>query len=252
MEFRIEKRTIACISGLLLAPVLMGQQSFQYGVRQAQSRQSMGTLTIGATGVSFEQTYGNGKKPRRPRAWHWEYEDIQQLKISPRSLSVLTYADNKWKLGADREYRFDLVSDGSFESAYQVLKARLDQRLVAVIAEIPAGVLWEMPAKHLAGFGGDEGLLRVGTGEIVYQSARRCASRTWRYEDIDNISSAGPFELTITSYERAKLDYGSRKQFAFSLKQRLEEDRYNDLWLRLNQAKGLQALTAYRADTSKR
>jgi len=256
MALRAKKRTVTCIGALVLSPALIAQ-SFEYEVWWGHSRLhsmpphfrragALGTLTINDTGVSFEQKSQKGNKPTHPLAWHWDYPDIQQLKVSPKSLSVVTYQDNKWKLGADRQYDFDLVSDNSFENAYQFLKTSLDQRFVAVIAESPTHTLWEIPVKHLTGFGGDEGVLQVGTSEIVYKSAKKGESRTWRYQDIDNISSSGLFSLTITSFERAKLDYGSRRQFNFQLKQRLEEARYNDLWLRLNQSKGLQVLSSYR------
>jgi hypothetical protein len=257
MEFRTEKRIGAILVGLaLLAPAAFAQD-LRYDVWHGKSRVvnlpprfkkvgNMGTLTVSDTGIAFEETGKGGKKPKHPKEWRWAYQDIQQLKISTKTLSVLTYKDNKWKLGADREYDFDLVSDNTFENAYQVLKTRLDQRFVAAIADSPSTMLWEIPAKHLAGLGGDEGVLQVGTSEIVYRSAKKGESRTWRYEDIDNIASSGPFEFTITTFERAKLDYGSRKQFTFELKQRLEEARYNDLWLRLNQSKGLKILTSYR------
>jgi len=132
------------------------------------------------------------------------------------------------------------------DGAYSVLKTRLDQRFVALIADRPATVLWEIAAKHLARFGGDEGVLQASGSEIVYKSQKKGESRTWRYKDIDNISSSGPFAFTITTFERARLDYGSRKQFNFELKQRLEEARYNDLWLRVNQSKGLKILSSYR------
>jgi len=228
-------------------------QYFQYDAWHGSSRPphikkagELGTLTIGETGISFEERYKNGKPPKHPYAWHWDYQDIQQLKISAKALAVLSYKDNKWKLGADREYHFGLVSEDSFEGAYQVLKTRLDQRFVAAIADTPASPLWELPAKHRVRFGGDEGMLQVGTSEIIYRSANKSESRTWRYEDIDNISSSGPFDLTFTTFEYARLDYGSRKQFNFELKHRLEETRYNDLWLRLNQSKGLQVLSSYR------
>jgi len=250
------------MSGLLLAPALFGQQNFQYEAWHAHSRLDslpphirkagvFGTLTINDTGISFEQNRGKQKKPKHPEAWRWAYPDIQQLKISARSVSVLTYKDNKWKLGADRQYDFDLVSAGSFEDACRFLRGRLDQRFVAVMADGPSGMLWEIPAKHLVGFGGDEGVLQVGAGEIVYKSAKEGRSRTWRYEDIDNIASTGPFEFTITTFERARLDYGSRKQYNFQLKQRLDEKRYDDLWLRLNRSKGLTVLNAYRDDSLK-
>ncbi len=52
--------------------------------------------------------------------------------------------------------------------------------------------------------------------------------------------------MTVTTFERAKTHYGDLKGFNFELKQRLDGDRYNDLWLRLNQSKGLKILTSYR------
>jgi len=252
MEFRIEKRTGAILIGLaLLAPAAF-TQDLRYDVWHGHFRPphikkagNIGTLTITEAGIAFEERY-EGKKPKHPHAWRWDYQDIQQLKIAPKSLAVLTYKDNGWKLGADREYQFDLIGDKTFEDAYRLLKGRLDQRFVAAIPDRVQNVLWEIPVKHLLRFGGDEGVIQVGQDEIVYTSAKPGESRTWRYQDIDSIGSSGPFQLTITTFERAKLAYGNRKEFNFSLKQRLEEDRYNNLWLRLNQSKGLKILNSYR------
>lgn len=261
MAFRVEKRAIACIGSLLLASQLFAQPALHYEVWHGHSRiytmppsftkaGDAGTLTIDDAGVSFQKKYQAGKAPKHPVAWQWQYTDIQQLTVSPRSLTVLTYKDNNWKLGADRQYRFDLVSGSGFENAYRLLKTRLDQRFVAAVADGPVTVLWETGVKHLVGWGGDEGVLQVGTDQIVYKSENRNASRTWRYQDIDNLSSASPFELTLTTFQRDKSDYGSRKQFTFRLKQRLEEARYNDLWLRVNESKGLKVLESYRKQAS--
>lgn len=262
MAFRIEKRTGALLISLaILSPAAFGEQ-LRYEVWHGQSRVAqvpphvkkvgqIGILTVTDLGISFAETAREGKEPRHPHAWHWDYQDIQQLKIAPKSVTVLTYKDDKWKMGADRAYEFDLISEGTFANAYELLKGHLDQRFVAAIPEIRVpNVLWEIPVKHLLRFGGDEGVLQVGAGEIVYKSDKRNESRTWRYEDIDNISSSGPFQLTVTTFERAKLDYGSRKEFSFQLKQRLEEARFNDLWLRLNQSKGLRILSSYREGES--
>lgn len=260
MAFRVEKRALAIVSGLaLMASEGFAQQEFRYEVWRGQSRVAhlpphfkkvgnMGTLTVSPSEVAFEETGINGKKPKHPKSWRWAYEDIQQLKISPKSVTVLTYKDNAWKFGADREYEFNLVSGKTFTDAYELLRGRLDQRFVAAVPGIVDRPLWEIPAKRLVHFGGDEGVVQVGAAEIVYKSLRKDSSRTWRYEDIDNISSSGPFQLTITTFERAKLDYGSLKQFNFELKQRLDEARYNDLWLRLNQSKGLRVLNSYRQE----
>jgi hypothetical protein len=253
MEFRIEKRIGALLIGLaLLPPAIFAQQEFRYqawhghsGPPLIKKAGNMGSLAIAESGISFAETYKNGKTRKHPHAWRWSYQDIQQLKMAPKSLTVLTYKDNKWKLGADREYEFDLVSDKTFEDAYLFLKGRLDQRFVAEIPDHVSNVLWEIPVKHLLRFGGDEGTLQVAEDEIVYKSAKSSESRTWRYRDIENVSTSGPFQLTITTFERAKTHYGNLKGFNFELKQPLEEAHYNDLWLRLNQSKGLKILNSY-------
>ena len=253
MEFRIEKRTGAFLIGLaMLAPASFAQD-LRYDVRHVHSRPpyimkvgDMGGLTFTDTGVAFEEVYKDGKAPKHPHTWRWNYQDIQQLKIAPKSVTVLTYQDNKWKLGADREYRFDLVADKTFEAAYGLLKNRLDQRFVAVIPDHVSNVLWEIPVKHLLRFEGDDGVIQVGLDEIVYKSAKPGESRTWRYQDIDSISSSGPFQLTFTTFERAKTHFGNLKGFNFELKQQLDEARYNYLWLRLNRSKGLKILDSYR------
>lgn len=254
MALRIEKRTRALLTGLvLLAPAAYGQEPLRFEVWHGHSRPphirkagNMGALTVSPAGISFEERYQAGKRPKRPHAWQWKYEDIQQITILPKQLKVLTYEDDKWRLGADREYTFDLTSGGTFEPAYALLKHRLDQRLVAGFAQSPAKALWELPAKRLTRFGGDEGVIEAGETEIVYRSGKAGESRVWRYEDIENISSAGPFQFSITTFERARSHYGNLKGFHFQLKQKLSEARFNDLWLRLNQAKGLSVLRSYR------
>jgi hypothetical protein len=254
MEFRFEKTARAVLTGLiLLAPAVLGAQEFRYAVWHPHYRPpgirktgAIGTLTISETGVAFEEQYKVGKAPKEPHAWRWSYDDIQQLKIAPRAVTVLTYQDNAWKLGADRQYTFELRGDGKPEDALRILRARLNQRLVAAMPVPGAEMLWELPVKHTARFGGDEGVLRVERDRVVFDSRKPSASRTWRYEDIDNVSSSGPFDLTLTTFERDKLDYGSLRQFHFQLRRRLEEAAYNDLWMRLNRSKGLMILDSYR------
>ena len=266
MALRIEKRTqiTAGLIALLLAPAAFSQQQFRYQVWHGHTRPphpvwhntlpsfkkkfgNPGTLIITAQGVSFEESYAGKKKPKHPHAWTWAYQDIQQLEIAPREIRVLTYKDNKWRLGADREYRFDLLpSDASFADAYQLLKDRLDQRFVAALADKEILALWEIPVKLQGRIQGSEGVLQVGAGRIVYSTDKKDTSRTWRYEDIENISSSGPFQLTLTTYERAITHYGNLKGFNFQLKERLDEKKYNALWRRLNQEKGLELLTAYK------
>ncbi len=222
--------------GLAAMPAL-AQQTLRYEVVHDHLRKGcLGTLTIDESGVSFQGA--ERKKGKAPHAWSWTYPDIQQLTIAPGEVRVLTYKDNAWKLGADREYRFKASAGRPFGEAYDFLKGRLDQRLVSELADGGLKMLWQSPVKLLGRFRGSEGTLIVGEDRIVYRSGKEEESRTWRYADIDNISTSGPFQLTVTTFERSRSNYGSRKGFNFQLKERLEEAKYNELWRRLNSRKG--------------
>jgi hypothetical protein len=198
-----------------------------------------GVLVISEQGVSFQET--EKKKRQHPHAWRWSYAEIQQLEIAPRRLRILTYEDVRWRFGADREYEFALGA-GDVRAAYELLKDRLDQRLVAALPDERVKAEWEIPVKLTGRFGGADGVLKFAADRVVFESARAGRSRTWRWRDIDNLSSAGPFELTLVSFERARTHYGNRKGFHFQLKQPLAEERYNGLWRRLNREKGLKHL----------
>ena len=254
MEFRSQKAIGALLAVLLAAaPTAFGQQEFHYQAWHGHSRPphikksgGKGTLTITGTGVSFEEA-GNAK-----HVWHWAYVDIQQLEISPKTLRVLTYTDNRWKLGADREYRFDLTGGETFTDAYAFLKDRLDQRFVAALPDEAIKTAWEIPVKHLLRFGGSQGVLSFGEDRAVYTADKKDDSRTWRYPDIENVSNNGPYQLTITTYERARSHYGNLKGFNFQLKEKLDDNRYNDLWMKVNHAKGLKILDTFRPSTEPR
>lgn len=228
----------------------------EYPARHEHLRKGCtGTLTIDERGVSFREgalpladargseqprpaqsrdREGAVKKRKHPHDYAWKFENIQQLELEPGRVRVLTYKDNRWKLGADREYVFDRAAGADFSSAYPLLKDRLDQRFVSALADSDVRPLWEVPVKRLGTIRGSEGLLVVGDERVVYKTDQKADSRTWRYRDIDNISTSGPFSLTVTTFERAKAHYGNRKDFNFELKSPLDEAKYNDLWRRLN------------------
>ena len=84
-----------------------------------------------------------------------------------------------------------------------------------------------IPVKQLALSKGTEGTLTFGGSAVVYDTEREPC--TWRYNDIQFISSANPFQLTITTLE---------KQFRFQLKQAITETAYNQLWLEIEKKNG--------------
>jgi len=199
--------------GLILAAALAS--AAQFTVRHEHLRKSCtGAMTVDERGVSFA-----GEKDHR---WSWKFEDIQQLKVGPHEIRVLTYENNRLLPGADRAYEF--TGDIPAEELYAFLRGRMDQRLVAAISEPPAAAGTVLPVKHLTSFGGSQGQLAFGPDAIVYATPAKRESRTWRYADIARISSSGPFQLTVTTLE---------KDFNFQLKQPLDEARYNQLWLEI-------------------
>ncbi|MBZ5725002.1 MAG: hypothetical protein LAP87_08400 [Acidobacteriia bacterium] len=202
----------------------------QFPVRHEHLRKGCaGVMTVDESGVSFA-----GER----HAWHWKYQDIQELKLAPSGIHLLTYEDSRLRPGADREYAFT----GKIPAAelYTFLRERMDQRFVAETAEaaqVAGAPLWQVPVKH-RGRRGSQGTLAFGADTIVYATARGRESRTWRYADIDNISSSGPFQLTITTFERAALHYQDRKEFNFALKEPITEARYNQIWLEIEKKNG--------------
>jgi hypothetical protein len=179
--------------------------------------------------ISFEES---GKQAKHSRTW--KFDDIQELILGPGTLRIVTYEDNRWELGRDRVYVFDRMPASLAADWYPVFRARLDARFVAALADDQAKPEWEIPAKLVHGRSGSQGVVLVGADSVVYRSSQPGESRTWRTGDLENVSSSGAFDLTITTHER---------EFRFQLKQAMGEERYQELWMRVNQAQGLQILS---------
>ena len=238
-----------CISLLvaLLAILPAGAAELTYEVRHRRAlKNHHGVLTIGDKSVAYRQMRPEGKRKSHPKleSVQFDYQDIQELWVSSDRLRIVTYKDCKWLLGVDKEFEFFVTKGQSFDAAYAMLKDKLDRRFVSAVADPPAATLWELPVKLLGTIQGSEGILEVGQDRIVYRTDRPRQSRTWRYQDIENVSTSGRYQLTLTTYEHARTNYGSMKGFNFQLKQPLDEKRFELLWKRLNQDKGLQFLTA--------
>jgi hypothetical protein len=152
-------------------------------------------------------------------------------------IRILTYEDVAWKLGKDREYQFDQLPEGAAQRTLDAVRGRIDvRRVVAAMPDPSMTPLWQVRAKLLEGRGGSEGTVLVGTDAIVYNSTERDASRTWHLPQIDNISSSGPFDLTITVFEQDGSHFAGRRDYRFQLKTELSDERYNALWRQLNES----------------
>lgn len=207
-------------AGCLITAGVVWATAAQFPARHEHWRQGCaGVMNVDETGVSFRGPKGH--------AWTWKFQDIQEFRLTPRSIHILTYKDSKLRLGADEGYEFT----GSIPAGdlYTLLRDRMDQRLVAQMGPVSGGEAFSLPVKHLGRVAGSEGTLAFTPEGIAYETPSKNQSRTWRYPDIDGISSSGRFELTITTLE---------KDFHFQLKQPITEARYNELWLQIEKKNG--------------
>jgi len=221
-------RSKAQIGALLIlgfSTLLSAAEPIQVEVRHRHWRHGAeGVLRISDDAIVFEEA---GKHKDHSRKWG--FEDIEQLTLSPGMLRILTYEDRKWQLGRDREFVFDNLPEDLATKLYPEFSRRLDQRFVAALPNLTVQPVWQVPAKLLLRAGGPQGALLIGKEMIVFRTDSAERSRTWRIKDVDSISSSGPFDLTIATFERSGENYANRKDFHFELKRAMAESDYNAL-----------------------
>jgi len=223
------------LSMFLITTAALAQPPMRFDARHDHLRRfCAGSLTVDEQGVRFES------ETKKKHSWQTTYQDARQIQMLDNGeFLLLTYKDNKWRLGADREFHLRVVDKQFAAQVGPWLERRLQRRFVSGWADA-AQPLWQLPVKRLLRFSGSEGVLVVAEDQIRYRSDKPGQSRAWLFSDIDSISTSDPYQFTVTSFERARGHYGDRKSFNFQLKQPLSEERYNELWLRLEKSKGLQ------------
>ena len=239
MAFRSKAQTGALLI-LWLSASSFAAEPLAFVVRHRHLRHgAVGTLRVADDRLTFEE---DGKRKTHSR--QWRFDDIQQLTLSPVALRILTYEDSQLKFGHDREFVFDSLPEDLAATVYPLFSRRLDQRFVAAVADNQVKALWVVPVKLGRRAGGSQGAIVVGAEHVVYQTDSPEQSRNWRTKDIDMVSSSGPFDLTITTFELAASNYAGHKDFHFALKRPLAEAEYDSLWRRVCHAKGLQILNS--------
>ena len=195
-----------------------------------------GTLTLDDSGVRYET---QDKEDARS----WSYEDIKQFQVENKSrITVYTYEDRRWRLGADKPFQFDWQdTEVSPRQVYEFLRTRTRRPIAAwIVPQEPGAVLYEFPVKHLRSVTGSQGRLVFTEQFVVLESDRPEQSRTWRYEDLEGIASAGLYDLALTTYEQQSLHYAARRVYNFQLQQPLAAETYDSLWRFVNRQKGLE------------
>jgi hypothetical protein len=219
-------RTKAAIGVMLASAVLAMAGELEFQARHDHwHKGGEGTLAFTDEAVRWTES---GKKTAHSRTW--KYSDIQRLELEPKRVRITTYDDVRLQFGRDRVFTFDRIPDGMAAQLHPYLATRMDQRFVSHFADGEIASLYQTDAKFLHGTRGANGILSIGSDRIVF-NAGGAESRDWRYADVTSVSSADPFQLTINTIE------GENR---FQLKQRLPEDRYQDLWRRISESNGLK------------
>ncbi len=213
----------------MLASSVLQAQEVRFPVEHRRwLRDQKGELIFGDTGIEFR---AKDKKDART----WKYEDIQQLGLlSPKELTILTYKDSKWKFDKDIFYRFEITSGEMTPALYTQLQSKLKRPVASAL--IPPGInpKFTVPVKHLLGFGGTQGMLEIGDEYVIYKTDTPKDSRIWRYQDITSVGTTGPYQLRLTSMDRAEGESGAERNFVFNLKERLTADAYDFIWWKIN------------------
>src|SRR5262249_15480736 len=172
------------LAGILMAAAALAQQPSSFEARHHHRRGGCtGRLSFDEKGVAFES------QTKKGHSWQWGWLDIQQFKLlDSGEVSLLTYKDNKWRLGADREFHFQLADKQLGAQVSPILRSRLERRFVSGLPETAATPLWEIPVKHLLRISGTEGKLVVAGDRILYQTEAPGDSRAWLFSDIESIS----------------------------------------------------------------
>jgi len=189
-------------------------------------RKASGTLIINGAGLEF--------RPDKGRSIRWDFVDIQTLYVLPRRITVTGYEKRRRilpkklvsgtvTLPGAQQFRFDLGTNLPPTVAAELAKG---VRRPVRNGDPPQGdaSIATIPAHHRTGLGGTKsnGILRFRDEGIDYVANSVHDSRSWRWADIQTLSSPDPFHLTV---------FGYLETYSFDLKQPLQQkiyDRLND------------------------
>lgn len=171
-----------------------------------------GALTFNEAGVHF--------RPLKGAALNWTFPEIQTFYLTPRKLTVKTYANRGRYLPGVKTFRFALAS---------AVPPRVAAELAACVGKPSRNAdpnpnlpgFATIPARHPALLGGSNGVLQFGQDGINYVAASGSDSRSWRWADIQTLAHPDPYSFTVGGY---------RETYSFELKQPMSESLFDRLW----------------------
>jgi hypothetical protein len=150
-----------------------------------------GEILIEDGGVRFQPSEGS--------ALIWPFLDIQTFSLLPHKLVIKTYKNRADHLPGMQRFRFELTQDLPPTVAAELARgvARPSQNGVPNPA---ISSLTEIPAHHRTGTGGTNGMLRFREDGLDYITSSSGDSRSWRWADLQVLSSLSPYVLLVSGY----------------------------------------------------
>ena len=190
-------------------------------------RTCKGNLVFGESTVEFIAA-------KQEHSQLWKYEDIQQVAIAPGRISILTYDARKIDLGADHIFNFRLLSGTLSDQFRREIEKRLSRPLVSAILPERNNPRFSIPARHRLFLNDSQGVLEFGEEYVAYRSQDSKDSRIWRYDELMDVGSTGPFQLRIGALQKTGGEYGEEKNYVFDLKRRITPSEYDFIWEKIN------------------
>ena len=212
---------------LLLIVTTVAAQEFKYKVELDRTiGHRDGELIITDNGVEY-----HAKREKESR--RWDYDDIKLLEIlSPTRLRIQTYRDRKLYLGKDESVTFKIVEGQLDHHISDFLRERTARPFVtSILEEIEQTSIAEIPVKHSHRFGGCEGILKVYSDKLEYESKTGHNSRSWRWMDIRSVGRSDLYRFEVETFE-PQIGASSRS-FNFVLKERMADEIYELIWGRV-------------------
>ena len=166
-----------------------------------------GDVTIGRDGIEF--------RPAKGQTIKLPYLEVQTFHLSPHGLSIETYQNRKMRLPGIERLRFDVTEAVPPEIAAELAREVQRPSQNAVPDPIARGIVIHVHHRSLTG--GTNGILRFRDGGIDYLTDAPDDSRSWRWADLQTLSTPDPYHLLV---------FGYHDTYSFDLKERLSQSLY--------------------------
>ena len=212
------------IALFLFCAAMLAAQTFNVIHKKPLWPDGHGRVEISEEAIVFEAR-------EKENSRRWTYTDIQHFdRISTKEFVILSYEDEKWKLGRDRTFHFVLTSGELTDSVMQAIARRLGKPLTERVVGEVAAPRYQLPVKHLHSFGGCEGKLLFTDDAIFYSTAEAKDAREWKLaRDVQAVSSTDPYQMEFRVFESNRREFSRSRVYKFALKQPLDPALYRDL-----------------------